>query len=215
MRCRFSIACACSRSATSCASTAARRARSAARSAGCATVPRGIAAKSASPAAAATTAQAVRRTEFRSKRVSLMIVRSRPLSAGERIRKMEGRQIGRRPGLVLDGRRRIGGKPIGDVLRAVRILAAPPAALARADEALEPVKLSDLPDAVLLDVLVLVRPFAPARVLAVAPGHDQPAAASLRGLAVRRDRDDRHQLHVLVELAFGEPGAAVTERVEV
>src|SRR5690606_30397656 len=157
-------------SAISCASTAARRARSAARSAGCATVPCGIAAYRASPAAAAATAQAVRRSELRSRLFLLMFVRSRPLFAGDRIRKMERRQIGRRPGVVLDRRRRIRRKAVRDVFCAVRVLVPRPAAFVRDDEALEPVELADLPDAVLLDVLVLVRPFAPERAFAEASG---------------------------------------------
>ena len=100
----------------------------------------------------------------------------------------------RRPGLVL-------------VLR--------PAAFVRNHEGLVPVELRDLPDAVVLDVLVLVRAFAPARALAVLPAHDERAPAGLRGLAVVRDVHDGLQLDVLVQAAFGQADLAAAERVEI
>src|SRR5690606_14145762 len=96
-----------------------------------------------------------------------------------------------------------------------RVLVLRPAALVRDDEALEPMELRDLPDAVLFDVRVLVRAFAPIRAFAEPAGHDQSAPARFRGLAVGRDRDHRHELHVLVELALRQARAAVADRVEV
>src|SRR5690606_15330930 len=51
--------------------------------------------------------------------------------------------------------------------------------------------------------------------LAEPPEKEKPAPAGLRRAAVLRDGHDRHQLHVLVELALGEPGLAAAERVKV
>src|SRR5690606_21515999 len=116
---------------------------------------------------------------------------------------------------VLDGRRRIRRQPIRHVRRAVRVLVARPAAFVGNDEALEPVELLDLPDAVLLHVLVLVRPLAEESLLAEPAEKKESPPACFRRAAVLRDRHDGLELQVLVELARVEAGLAVAERVKV
>src|SRR6476646_2994489 len=73
----------------------------------------------------------------------------------------------------------------------------------------------DLPDAVLLHVLVLVRAFAPIGVAAVVALQHDSAPARLRGQAVGRERDNGHHLQVLVEVSFARALAPAAERPEV
>src|SRR5690606_28161848 len=88
-----------------------------------------------------------------------------------------------------------------------------PAVLVRRVHRREEVQLRDLPDAALLHVLVLVDADAPAGVLAVHGFLRERPPARLRRAAVRRDVNDRLQLH-LVEQAAG-LRALRTERAEI
>src|SRR6185295_3605199 len=75
----------------------------------------------------------------------------------------------------------------------------------------------DLPDAVLLHVVVLVDAFAPvsAGAFAVDAALDDAAPPALRGLAVARERDDRRELEVIHDLAGAQARLAAREAVEI
>src|SRR4029079_732766 len=92
-----------------------------------------------------------------------------------------------------------------------------PAALIRRDERRIPVQLADLPNAVLLHVLVLVGTFAPVAAVAraVDAEHQEPPPARFRRVAVRGDGHDRLELAVLVERAFERALLASAQAIEI
>src|SRR5690606_21411215 len=90
-----------------------------------------------------------------------------------------------------------------------------PAVLVRRIHPDERAQVPDLPDAVFLDVVVLVPAGAPLRELAVLRFLREQLPARLRGLTVGRDVHDRLKLHLIVEPAvlriFGIDRAQVRE----
>ncbi len=98
----------------------------------------------------------------------------------------------------------VGRQSCGDVFPAVEVRVLRPSAVVRHHQGLVPVKRLDLPDAVVLDVLVLVRTFAPTRALAELSGKNDIPPGGSRGRAIRGHRHDGHELHVLVDLAWGQ-----------
>ena len=122
------------------------------------------------------------------------------------------RLIDRRIGLVDGGRRAVRRKVREWRLHRLRRFV--PARRVGRRERLVPMHLAELPDAVFLDVLVLVRPFGPDGALAVLTDLDQRAPPALGREAVGRDVHDALQDHVIEELAFLEAFAADDAVVE-
>jgi hypothetical protein len=129
---------------------------------------------------------------------------------------MEPGRVGVRPGLVGNAGRRVGRQARADKARFVHVRVPGPSAIViRHIERLVPVEPADLPDAVLLDVLVLEGAFAPEGTLPQLARQDDVPPGSPGGATVLREGHDRHQLQVLVQLPRRETPAAIAEGVEV
>src|SRR6185437_8998014 len=112
---------------------------------------------------------------------------------------------------IHDSRRTVGRKGASDrgfpVVAGRRELC--PSTFVRGEEAGVIVKARDLPDTVLLDVVVLVNARAPLGIVMVVTEDRDLAPASLRGAPVSSDIDDGLQLHAVIDLAIGQAGARV------
>src|SRR6185503_8256928 len=182
MRCSFLIALTSSSSAMSRSSAAARAASASIDAGSCEAAGR------PSHAATPTAARAPRAIAPCVVRIASLLLRRHVLADG--IREAERRHVRVRPRLVVGGRRPIRRQRARDVLRAGRIGLRLPAALVRNVQRLIPVERLDLPDAGILDVLVLVWTFAPESLPAELAFEEDSAPARLRREPVGRERDD-------------------------
>ncbi len=140
-----------------------------------------------------------------------------PLLLIERERLIECKrwQVAAGPRAVLLRRRLVRRQAVGNVLAAVDVGVLRPTAGVGDDECLIPVKGLDLPDTVILHVLVDVGAFAPRGAFAELSGKNDVPPRRPGCQPIGSHRNERHELHMLIQLPRSQTLAAASECVEV